>query len=126
MGFFKDVKKTINKQKKMQKKFEKALGLQPEKKSKMVKEHEEKDYIKNYKLVNVNQELLSAFLKETAPFDECQDVEINLAGDRWEVSSEDHVLGYLPASANSYMESHYDDLFDIELDYDGLHLTFTY
>lgn len=129
MGFIKDVKKNINKQKKMQKKIEKFLGIKPEKKAapKAEKEHEPKDYRKTYKLTGANKALYAAYLAKEPPFDEWDDIDIDQNEDgKWEVICEDNVLGYLPASANTYMENHFDDFQDAELDEEGVHLDFFY
>jgi len=129
MGILKDVKKAVAKQKKMQKKLEKTLGIKPEKKAvvKAEKEHVPKDYRKTYKLTGVNKALYSAYIAKEPPFDEWNDIDIDQNEDgKWEVICEEHILGYLPSSANAYMDNHFDDFQDAELDEEGVHLDFFY
>lgn len=114
MGFFKDMKKAKKKHDARMKKIDKLFGTTTKKAAapKPAKEKEPKEVEKNYKLTGIDKNALLEALDDEV--DICQN-----ADGKWQVEYEDKVIGFLPASADSYLENHEDELQYAEVNEDG-------
>lgn len=120
MGLLKDLKKAKKKNDARMKKIDKMFGAAPKKSApaKAVKEKEPKEVNKNYKMTGIDKNALLEALDDEV--DICQN-----ADGKWQVEYEDKVIGFLPASANSYLENHEDELQYAEINEDGtVHIEF--
>ncbi len=114
MGFFKDMKKAKKKHDARMKKIDKLFGTTTKKAAapKPAKEKEPKEVNKKYKLTGIDKNALLEALDDEV------DIFQNADG-KWQVEYEDKVIGFLPASADSYLENHEDELQYAEVNEDG-------
>ena len=98
----------------------KMFGAAPKKSApaKAPKEKEPKEVNKSYKMTGINKDALLEALDDEV------DIYQNADG-KWQVEYDDKVIGFLPASASSYLENHEDELQYAAVNEDGtVHIEF--